>query len=150
MVLVLALAFLVVPFVELYVIVQTSHAIGFLNTLGVLVLVSIIGAWLVKRQGVRVWTRFNQAVQANQVPSKEIAEGVCLLLAGALMITPGFVTDVVGILLLLPPTQALFRATVLRRWSGRGRVVRATYRGGVYDTSAHDPSTEPPRGELDP
>ena len=139
---------LIVPIVELYVIVQVSGAIGFLNTLAVLVVVSLVGAWLVKREGWRVWRRFQEALKAGQTPSREIADGVCVLGAGALLMTPGFVTDVVGILLLLPPTRAVFRGLLLRRFTTRTSVTRATYRGRVYDTTAQ---TKPPhRDELEP
>ncbi len=146
-ILVLLVLFVALPLAELYVIVQTSHTIGFGDTVALLIVVSVVGAWLAKRQGFKVWRRFNQAVDAGQVPSKEIAEGVCLLLAGALLILPGFITDVVGVLLLLPPSQALMRRTVLKRFAGRGRVIRATYGGAVYDSSARD-AEQPPRGEL--
>jgi UPF0716 protein FxsA len=142
------LLFVVLPIAELYVIVQTSHAIGFLNTLGALILISVVGAWLAKREGLRTWNRFNEAVAAGKTPSREVADGVCLLLAGALMVAPGFLTDVVGLLLLFPPTRAGLRAVLVRRLTGSSRVITATYRGRVYDTSASDDGN-PPRGELD-
>ncbi|MCA9299556.1 MAG: FxsA family protein [Phycisphaerales bacterium] len=151
---VLALLFLVVPFVELYLIVQVSHSIGFFNTLGVLILVSIVGAALVKRQGVRVWARFNESIAGGRVPSTEVAQGVCLLVAGALMITPGFFTDAIGILLLFPPSQAVLLRLLRRRVSGTTKIVTATY-GGPIDVDGREqpgPSdpNRPPSGELGP
>lgn len=104
--------FLVVPFVELYVILQVGHAIGVLNTIALLLLVSAVGAWLVKREGLSVLRRAQERAQAGAVPGKELVDGVLILFAGALLLTPGFVTDVVGILLLLPPVRALLRASV--------------------------------------
>lgn len=110
--------FLVLPFVELYVILQVGHAIGVLNTIALLILVSAAGAWLVKREGLSVLRRAQERAQAGAVPGKELVDGVLILFAGALLISPGFVTDVVGILLLLPPVRAAFRG-VVGRWLRR-------------------------------
>lgn len=117
----LLLVFVVVPIVELAVIIQVGHAIGVLNTIGLLLLVSFVGSWLVKREGMAVWRRFHDQVEAGAVPSREIADGVMILLAGALLISPGFVTDVFGVLLLLPPVRAVVRAALLRRAAKRVR-----------------------------
>jgi UPF0716 protein FxsA len=147
---VLLLLFLVVPVVELYVIVQVSQGIGFLNTLGLLVLFSVAGAWLVKHQGRAVWQRFMQQVQAGAVPTREIADGFCILLGGALLLTPGFVTDAVGLLFVFPPTRAILRRTLLwriesTRTVGTVRVIRATYGGRVHDTTARDDAVSGPQ-----
>ncbi len=117
----LFLLFLVVPFVELFVILQVGRAIGALNTIGLLVLVSVVGAWLVKREGLSVLARAQERVRAGAVPGREMVDGVMILFAGALLLTPGFLTDVAGVLLLLPPVRAALRATAtrqLRRWGG--------------------------------
>jgi UPF0716 protein FxsA len=144
----------VVPIVELYVFIQVSNAIGFLNALGIVILISIIGCWLVKRAGTKVWARFNEQVVAQRTPSKEVADGVCLLIAGALLIVPGFVTDAIGLLLLLPPIRSVASKALVRRYTGRAgfRVITATYGspdGAIIDTSAAEPRppTSPP-GEL--
>jgi UPF0716 protein FxsA len=112
---ILFLLFLIVPFVELYVILQVSHAIGGLNTIAVLVVMSVVGAALVKREGLAVLRRLQQRVNAGQMPGRELIDGVLVLLAGALMLTPGFLSDVFGILLLLPPVRAAMRAYAIRR-----------------------------------
>lgn len=157
----LFLFFIVAPIVELFVIVKTGQAIGVVNTIAVIIVVALLGTALVKREGVKVWGRFVQQVQAGQVPSKEIADGVCLLLAGALLIAPGFISDVAALLLLFPPTRALFRRWLLKRKSfgglGRTRIVTATYGGrmnqsrdprpGVGDIT--DATSTETRGELD-
>lgn len=111
----LALVFLVLPIIELAVIIQVGQSIGVLNTIGLLLLVSFVGAWLVKREGLGVWTRFQRQVEMGVVPGREIADGVLVMLAGALLISPGFVTDVLGILLLLPPVRAAIRSAALYR-----------------------------------
>lgn len=118
----IALLFLVAPLVELYVIVQVAQSFGILETLAALVLVSIGGALLVKHQGLAVWRRFNETLARGQVPHAEIVDGVLVLGAGALLLAPGFVSDALGILLLLPPVRALLRTSVVERF-GVGRVV---------------------------
>jgi UPF0716 protein FxsA len=156
---VLFLLFIVAPLVELYVFVKTGQQIGFLNTIGIMIVVAFIGSALLKHEGRKVWVRFNEQVQSGQAPTREIADGVCVLLAGALLVAPGFVSDAVALLLLFPPTRSIFRSCLMRRKGGLGlgrtRVIRATYRqdgrgpfgpgGGVTDTTATES-----RGELDP
>ena len=132
-----------VPIAELYVFVQMSHALGFFESLLLLAGISVVGAWIVKRQGLRVWRHFHEQVNQGAVPSKEIADGVILLVSGALLLTPGFITDALGVLLLLPPVRVLVRAVVSRRSRG-GRVVTATYSGPV---GARGPGTT--RGVID-
>ena len=111
---ILFLAFLVVPFVELYVIIQVGQAIGALNTIALLILVSATGAWLVKREGLSVLRRAQARVDQGGLPGRELVDGVLILFAGALLLTPGFVTDLLGILLLLPPVRAGLRAAVVQ------------------------------------
>jgi UPF0716 protein FxsA len=140
---VLVLLFIVVPIAELYVIVQASHAIGFLNTLGLIILIALVGSWLIKREGLKVWTRFTGQVQAGKVPTQEIADGVCLLGAGALMLTPGFLTDAVALLLLFPPTRVVARKWLMRRkgfvGTGKINVITANYgRRGRSATNVTD------------
>ena len=101
----LAVLFLVIPFVEIYVLLQVSHVIGVPETLVLLIAVSVVGAWLVKREGLATWRRARQAIDAGRVPGTELVDGVLILLAGALLLTPGFVSDVFGIFLLLPPVR---------------------------------------------
>lgn len=111
----LVLAFIVVPLVELYVIIQVGQVIGALPTIALLLFVSIAGAWLVKREGMRAWRRFRDALDAPRVPTKEVIDGALVLFAGALMLTPGFLTDIVGLLLLAPPTRAVANRLIRTR-----------------------------------
>lgn len=124
----MAVLFLVVPFVELFVLLQVGQAIGALDTIALLVLVSIVGAWLVKREGLGVLRRAQERVAAGTVPGRELVDGVLILFAGALLLTPGFLTDVVGILLLLPPVRAALRGTTLRWLRRRSSVAVVRYR----------------------
>jgi UPF0716 protein FxsA len=111
----LALLFIVLPIIELAVIIQVGQAIGVVNTIAALLAVSFVGAWLVKREGMSVWRRFQHQVQMGVVPGREIGDGVLIMVAGALLISPGFVTDICGILLLFPPVRAAVRKAALYR-----------------------------------
>ncbi len=118
--LVLLVLLIVAPLVELYVIIQVAQVIGGWETLALLILMSAIGAWLLKRQGLSVIRRVASAVEEGRAPGKELVDGLLILVAGALMLAPGFVGDVLGYLLLLPPTRAVFRAPLMRRFSKGG------------------------------
>ena len=118
---VLVVLFVFVPIVELAVIIQVGHAIGVVETLLLMVLVSIVGAWLVKREGIGVWRRAQRQLDTGVMPGRELVDGVLIMVAGALLLLPGFVSDCLGILLLLPPVRALVRGLVIRRL--RTRVV---------------------------
>ena len=121
---VLALVFLVVPLAELYVIIQVGQAFGALNTIALLIVISAVGAWLAKREGVSVWRRFQRQVQSGAVPGKEIADGVMILFAGALLMSPGFLTDLLGIALLMPPVRAVVRSAVMKQAARRAGIIR--------------------------
>lgn len=114
--------FLVVPFVELFVIIQVGRAVGVVDTIAVLVLVSVVGAWLVKREGLSVLGRAQERVDRGAVPGRELVDGVLILFAGALLLTPGFVTDLVAILLLVPPVRAALRSGVVRQLRRRAEL----------------------------
>lgn len=120
----LLVAFIVVPIAELAVIVATSQAIGLGWTLLLLFGFSIAGSVLAKRQGLEVWRRVRATLERGQMPSSELVDGFLVLLAGALLLSPGFLTDVVGVALLLPPVRAGIRRAATRRFVGyvEGRV----------------------------
>lgn len=130
--------FLVVPFVELYVILEVvGPALGAPLTIALLAADSVIGALLFKSQGRSVWRRFNRTMSEGRVPHREVVDGVLVIFGGAFLITPGFVTDIAGILLLLPPTRAVIRRLLIRRL-GRRLVVTAPQRGYDVEGSARD------------
>jgi len=105
----LVVLFLIVPIVEIYVIVQVGQEIGALPTIALLLIESAIGAWLVKREGYRAWAALKGAVETGRLPSSELADAALVLVGGTLLLTPGFVTDVFGFFLILPPTRRLAR-----------------------------------------
>ena len=107
--------FVFIPIAELYVIFKVGDLIGILPTLALLVADSLLGSWLMRSQGRAVWNRFQETMQAGRVPHREVFDGVLVIFGGAFLITPGFLTDVIGVLLLLPPSRALFRRWLVRR-----------------------------------
>jgi UPF0716 protein FxsA len=118
--------FIVVPLAELYVILKVGDAIGALWTIVLLAADSVLGSLLLRAQGRSVWRRFNEAMAAGRVPHRELIDGVLVIFGGAFLITPGFLTDIVGLTLLIPPTRAVIRRLVARRL-GRRIVTREPY-----------------------
>jgi UPF0716 protein FxsA len=125
--LLLVLAFLVVPIVEIYLIIQVGQVIGAPWTIALLVADSVLGAWLVRIEGRRTWRALRQAIGSGRIPSRELADAGLVLVGGTLLLTPGFLTDVVGFFLLLPVTRPVARRLlgwfVGRRLLGSGRAV---------------------------
>ncbi|HKH16694.1 MAG TPA: FxsA family protein [Solirubrobacteraceae bacterium] len=111
----LVVLFIAVPIAELAVIIQVGQAIGVWWTIAILVADSILGSLLMRSQGRAVWRRFNSTLQVGRAPAREVADGVLVIFGGALLLTPGFLTDVLGLLLLLPPTRAVIRRLFLRQ-----------------------------------
>jgi UPF0716 protein FxsA len=121
--LLLVILFIVVPVLELYVIIQVGQLIGIVPTLILLLADALLGSWLLKREGRTAWRRFNEALAARRFPGKEVADGVLIIIGGTLLLTPGFVTDIFGLFLLLPPTRAIARRVLKRLTIGRFMVV---------------------------
>jgi UPF0716 protein FxsA len=116
-------ALLVVFFIaELWVMVQVASSIGVLETVGLLVLMPIVGMWLVKRAGLSVFRRLHRTLEEGRVPHKEVIDGFLLLLAGLLLIVPGFISDVIALLLVLPPVRIAVRSMLIRSFKRRTSV----------------------------
>lgn len=114
----LLLAFVVLPVLEIYVIIQVGHVIGAWWTVALLIADSVVGSWLVRREGSRAFEALRVALSSGRMPAKELADGALILVGGTLMIAPGFVTDLAGFFLILPFTRPLARrvlATVVAR-----------------------------------
>ncbi|MDQ1701799.1 MAG: protein FxsA [Frankiaceae bacterium] len=129
-------AFIIVPIVEIYVLIRVGMWIGLWPTIALLLLDGFAGAWLFKHEGRRTWTAFNEALRAGRFPGKEVGDGALVLVGGTLLLAPGFVTDVVGALFLLPPTRGIARRLLMRVLRGRFGIL-----GMLGDTT-----TPPPRG----
>jgi UPF0716 protein FxsA len=151
--LVLLLLFLVLPIAELYVIYLVGDAIGIWWTLALLAADSVLGTMLLRSQGRAVWRRFSEAVAVGRMPHREVQDGVAVIFGGAFLITPGFLTDILGVVLLLPPTRGL----VIRfsgPWVARFMMSRVVVRRGgrprepdVEGTATEYPPAESPRIE---
>ena len=115
----LALLFLLVPIAELYVIYQVGDAIGIWWTFLLLAADSLLGTLLLKSQGRAVWQRFNDNLAQGRVPHREVLDGVLVIFGGAFLITPGFLTDIVGMVLLIPPSRSVVRRILVRRLGRR-------------------------------
>lgn len=119
----LIVLFIVVPILELYVIIQVGQWIGVVPTLLLLLADAVLGSMLLKHQGRGAWRRFNQALAARRFPGKEVADGLLIVIGGTLLLSPGFITDVFGVFLLVPPTRAIARKVLKRLTIGRFMVV---------------------------
>ena len=128
---VLLVLFVAVPAAELYVILQAAHAFGVFETVAALLVISIVGAWLCRVEGFSTLRKIQGALNEGRIPTRELQDGALILLAGALLLTPGFLGDVVGILLLLPPTRAIARTFLARVLRGRLQVATAGRRPGL-------------------
>ena len=111
--------FIVVPILELAIIIQVGQLVGVWWTLALLIADSLLGSMLMRSQGRAAWQRFTATVQAGRPPAREVADGVLIIFGGALLLTPGFISDIVGLLFLLPPTRAMIRRLFLRRAMAR-------------------------------
>lgn len=154
----LLLIFIVLPLTELYLIFKVSDGIGWLPTIAILAADSVLGAVLLKSQGRTVWRRFTEVVAQHRVPHREVLDGALVIFGGALLLTPGFLTDFTGLLLLVPPTRAVVRRALVRSIGGgwmtamAGAAARRRGGRGRYDVEGtatevrQDPAeSEPPR-----
>lgn len=126
---VLALLFIVVPVVEIYLLIQVGQTIGAWWTVLLLVAAGFLGSWLVKREGSRAWRALTEALSAGRMPARELADGALILIGGTLLLTPGFLSDVVGAFCILPFTRPLARTALTRVATRRlvGSVTTSTY-----------------------
>lgn len=144
--LLLILLFIVVPIAELYVIIKVGELIGVLPTLILLLADALLGSWLLKHQGRGAWRRFNEALAARRFPGREVVDGALIIVGGTLLLTPGFITDVVGAFLLIPPTRAIVRRLLKRFTIGRFMVVGIPGAGpGPFETPPAQDGGRPSR-----
>ena len=128
----LLLALLGIPVAEIFFIIRVTRDLGIPETIGLLVAVSVAGAWLVRRSGLGVLRQIRERSARGEVPGKELVDGLLILVGGLLMLTPGFLTDAVGLLLLVPPTRLALRGLLIRRYSKRLRVAGWTAGSGLF------------------
>ncbi len=111
--LLLLVLFIVVPAIEIYVLIQVGQVIGVLPTIVLLLADAALGTWLFRREGRKAWAALSRALEERRMPAKEVADSALVVLGGAFLLTPGFVTDVIGVLCLLPPTRAVVRRLMI-------------------------------------
>jgi UPF0716 protein FxsA len=146
--------FIAVPIVELWVIVEIGSLIGVWPTIALLLADAVLGSLLLRHQGRGAWRRFNEAMAQRRFPGREVADGVLIAVGGTLLLTPGFVTDILGLILLVPPTRAIVRR-LMRGYVGRRFVIVGapgsagapppSRRAYDYDATAEEVEGEDPR-----
>ncbi len=147
--LLLFVLFVVVPIAELYLLIQIGQAIGVLPTIALLIVDSLLGAALMRSQGRAAWMRFNAALAEGRVPGREVMDGALVIFGGALLLTPGFLSDILGLSLLLPPTRAVIRGVLLKRFAGRVVAAAASGAGPRMFAFGAPPRTRPRADEDD-
>jgi UPF0716 protein FxsA len=142
--------FIVIPIVEIYVIIQIGSLIGVWTTVALLIADAVLGSMLLRHQGRGAWRRFNEALAERRFPGREVADGLLIAIGGTLLLTPGFVTDIFGAILLVPPTRAivrrLMRGYVSRRFVVVGGPIGSTGPGAprrAYDYEASAEEVQP-------
>ena len=141
----LLIAFILVPIAEIYVLIQVGQVIGAWWTILLLIADSIFGSWLLKREGAKAWTAFRVALGEGRMPARELADGILIVVGGTLMISPGFVTDVFGMLLILPFTRPLGRRLLARVLARRLVFVQGP---GYGPGNAHRPGPDVVQGDV--
>lgn len=142
----LFLAFIVLPVLEIYLITQVAGQIGWPLALVFVIAVSAAGAWLVRREGLGVIRRVRERVQTGKMPTNDLADGAMIFFASALMLTPGFLTDALGLALLIPPIRALIRPPLIAFFRRRIDVRVADATGGATFFGAGNPFGSGPFG----
>ena len=144
----LAAAFVLVPLVEIWAILQVGRIVGPWWTIVLLVLDSLVGAWLIKREGGRAWQALRQALQNGRMPARELADGALILIGGTLMLSPGFVLDLAGVLLILPFTRPVARRLLTSVVERRLLVVPGAGWGQDADRPGPGPEGPVVRGDV--
>ena len=152
---VLFLLFAILPILEIALLINVGSIIGGWNTVGLVILSAFIGAYFVKREGVSTLQTAQEKMQRNEVPGKELVEGLMLVVAGVLLVTPGFVTDILGFMFVLPGTRHLLAAQVSKHMkmrvvmSGAGAGGAGSSSGGFNTNGQQSPFDSDPFGNSD-
>ena len=141
-----ALLLLIVPILEVMTLIAVGQAIGGWQTFFLLVAISLVGAWLIRLEGARAWVALTQALQSGRMPARELADGMLILIGGTLLLAPGFLTDIVGFVLVLPFTRPVARR-LLETVISRRLIAQSPYLGMV--SGFGDPGVGPESGRPD-
>ncbi|HDO21646.1 MAG TPA: FxsA family protein [Nitrospirae bacterium] len=115
----LFLIFTLIPVAELAVLIKVGSVIGTLNTIAIVILTAIIGAYMVRLEGIGVWLRIRRNLMDGIFPADDLINGAMILIAGALLLTPGFITDIIGFLMVFPVTRGFIKKILKRYFDGR-------------------------------
>lgn len=115
-------AFILVPLIELVLLVQLAHYTSLGTTIMLVIVTGVLGSWLARREGVMAWFRFQSALSEGRAPSHEMQDGLMIVFAAALLLTPGLLTDALGFTLLLPQGREFIRRTILKRYMQKFKV----------------------------
>ncbi|MCB1735246.1 MAG: FxsA family protein [Gammaproteobacteria bacterium] len=136
------LLFIGIPLLEIYLFIHVGGALGALNTMALVVITAVLGVWLLRLQGMATWFRVQQQLAQGKPPAKEMIEGLILLVCGALLLTPGFFTDAVGFLLLVPSVRQTVATYLLQRGVARG------VNGNPFQNGRPGPSSAPGQDDI--
>ena len=112
----LILAFTVIPFVEIYLLMKVGYCVGALNTLAIVIVTGLLGAWLARMEGIRTAMRVRESLRRGELPAEEMLDAVLIFMAGVVLLTPGFVTDVAGVTILVPKTRYIFKRWLRKKF----------------------------------
>jgi UPF0716 protein FxsA len=139
--------FILLPLAELYVILEVvGPVLKWYGTIALLLVDSLVGTFLFRSQGRTVWARFNEVLAQGRMPHREVLDGVLIVFGGAFLITPGFITDIFGLILLIPPTRTIVRKVLVRRL---GRRVAVGVAGQPFDVEGTATEQDAPARRLD-
>ena len=142
--------FIVVPIVEIWAIIEIGSLIGVWPTVALLIADAVLGSLLLRHQGRGAWRRFNQAISERRFPGREVADGLLIAIGGTLLLTPGFVTDIFGAILLIPPTRAIVRRLMRGYVTRRFLIVGMPGPGSQPGSSRREYDYESTAEEVDP
>ncbi|MBW2206092.1 MAG: membrane protein FxsA [Deltaproteobacteria bacterium] len=131
MLLKLFLAFTIIPVLELYILIEVGSYLGALNTIMVVIVTGFVGAYLARLQGFQTMNRVRESLNRGEMPTEGLIDALLILLAGIVLLTPGFLTDIAGLLILLPQTRNRFKKWLMRKlenWINNNRVDIQFYR----------------------
>jgi UPF0716 protein FxsA len=140
--------FLVVPITEIYLLIKVGSYVGVLPTVALVVLTAFIGAFLLRNQGLQTYLRFNQSLSEGRLPANELLEGVVLLVGGGLLLTPGFITDLIGFFCLLPITRRPIVTFIVNRFNPLAGVNMSNMRDSPFSGMSSSVSPSKPSGNV--
>jgi len=129
----LLILFIVLPLVEIYIFILVGSAIGAFTTISLIILTACLGAIMMRSQGIKIWTKIRSQLNNHTLPAQALWHGLLILLSGVLLITPGFITDTVGLMLFIPQVRIWLLKTLIHRWLQKKFTSRIRFINGEYN-----------------